>query len=79
MESSERLASLCDVAWRRRHGQRADPLRKAPELRDPSEDVPRIERVLARLDQLAPLWGALPVQGELVFEWPSVVPQRPLT
>jgi hypothetical protein len=70
MASSERLAALCDVAWRKRHGQRPDPLRSAPATAPP-QDVARIERVLARLDELAPLWRALPVGGALVFVWPS--------
>src|SRR5262245_12567923 len=30
LEQSERLAGLCDLAWRRKHGQRPDPLRVAP-------------------------------------------------
>lgn len=72
METSERLAAICDVAWRRRHGQRADPLRKAPEIS--AEDAARVQRVVERLDAVAPLWRALPVGGELVFQWPAVVP-----
>lgn len=72
MEQSERLAGLCDVAWRRKHGQRADPGRSPPVPR--AEDAAWIERVVARLDALAPLWRALPVGEELVFEWPKVVP-----
>lgn len=73
METSERLAALCDVAWRRRHGQRADPLRKAPQPAS-AEDVVRVERVVARLDQLSPLWRALPVGGALAFVWPRLEP-----
>jgi hypothetical protein len=72
MSQSERLAGLCDIAWRRKHGQRADPLRAAPVPR--AEDVAAIERVVVRLDLIAPLWRALPVGQELTFEWPSVVP-----
>jgi hypothetical protein len=70
---SERLAAVCDVAWRKRRGQQPDPLRKAPE--GSAEDAASITRVVARLDQLAPRWRALPVDGELVFEWPSVLPK----
>ena len=73
MVLSERLAALCDVAWRRKHGQRPDPLRTAPQAIAPS-DVARVERVVARLDELAPLWRALPIGGELSFEWPSAQP-----
>jgi len=74
MALSERLAALCDVAWRRRHGQRADPSRSAPALLS-RDDVPRIERVLQSLDTLAPRWRALPIGEELVFDWPSIAPR----
>jgi hypothetical protein len=74
MAQSERLAGLCDVAWRRKHGQRPDPARPAPVPR--TDDAAAIERVVSRLDALAPLWRALPVGGELVFEWPHVVPTQ---
>lgn len=73
MVQSERLAGLCDVAWRRKQGQRADPSRQAPVMRP--EDAAAVERVVARLNALAPLWRALPVGGELVFEWPSMMPR----
>jgi len=74
MSESERLAGLCDVAWRRKHGQRPDHGRPAPLPK--AEDAAAIERVVARLDAIAPLWRALPVGDELVFEWPSVVPNH---
>jgi hypothetical protein len=72
MAQSERIAGLCDVAWRRKQGQRADPSRSAPVPR--AEDAAAVERVVSRLDVIAPLWRALPIGDELVFEWPSVVP-----
>ena len=76
MARSERLAALCDLAWRRKHGQRPDPTRSAPIPR--IDDTGDIERVVSRLDAIAPLWRALPVGGELVFEWPNLMPtQRP--
>jgi hypothetical protein len=74
MVASERLSAICDVAWRRRHGQRADPLRQAPEML--ANDADCVERVVARLDRLAPLWRELPVGGEIVFEWPSATPRE---
>jgi hypothetical protein len=70
MDTSERLAALCDVMWRRRHGQRPDPLRKAPEALT-GQDEARVAKVLGRLDELAPLWRGLAEGGELVFEWPG--------
>lgn len=73
MLRSERLAALCDLSWRRHHGQRPDPLRKPPEPLEP-DDASKVERVVARLDQLAPLWRALPVGAALTFEWPSASP-----
>jgi hypothetical protein len=74
MARSEHLAALCDLAFRRKHGQRPDPARAAPLLG--TERASDIERVVARLDTLAPEWRALPVGGELVFEWPSVAPKH---
>jgi hypothetical protein len=70
MATSERLAALCDVAWRRKHGQQPDALRKAP-LPLSEQDLPHVARVVARLDELAPLWRALPIGAQLSFEWPS--------
>jgi hypothetical protein len=69
MARSEHLAAVCGVAWRRKHGQHPDPDRPAPVLR--TEDAADVERVVARLDAIAPLWRELPVDGELVFEWPD--------
>lgn len=75
MATSERLAALCDVAWRRRHGQRPDPsLWRAPTPIS-TEDSARIERVLVRLDRLAKVWEQLPPGGELSFVWPSLEPR----
>lgn len=74
MQRSERLAGACDLVWRKRQGQRPDPAR----FREPdpisSEDAASVERVVARLDELAPVWHRLPVGGALVFAWPSLVP-----
>ena len=72
MAQSERLAALCDVAWRRKHAQHPDPARAAAAPR--TEDTPAITRVVARLDAIAPLWRRLRVGDELAFEWPNVVP-----
>lgn len=74
MERAERLALLCDVAWRRRHGQRGDDkpwLAPAPPT---AEEASLVQQVVDRLDQLARLWNALPVGGSLSFEWPRAQP-----
>lgn len=72
MIESERLAALCDLAWRRHHGQHPDPARWSPAQPLSPEDTTRITRVVTRLTQLAPHWHALPIGGELTFVWPSV-------
>jgi hypothetical protein len=76
MAVSERLAAACDLAFRRRHGQRPDPTRPAPPATASAEDAARIDRVVARLGQLAPVWNALPVGGRMVFSWPGLQPVR---
>lgn len=73
MRDSERLAGVCDVHFRRRHGQRPDPLRQGPPPLSPG-DAARVESVVARLDVLAPLWRQVPIGGELRFVWPGVEP-----
>jgi hypothetical protein len=72
LDTSERLAYLCDLAWRRRHGQRPDPARWSTPTPVSATDAARVERVVSRLDQLAPLWKQLPVGGELALTWPSL-------
>ena len=74
MHTSERLAGICDLAWRRRQGQRPDPARLPPTIALSNEDAERVTRVVARLDQLAPLWHQLPVGGALAFTWPALEP-----
>ncbi|MET0792191.1 MAG: hypothetical protein ABW061_11775 [Polyangiaceae bacterium] len=72
LNTSERLASLCDVAWRRRHGQRPDPAFWNPFSPVSALEAARVERVIARLNQLAPWWNGLPVGGQLAFTWPGL-------
>lgn len=74
MTTSERLAGLVDLAWRRRHGQKPDPLRRPPPPARSPEEEARIDRVVARLGVLSRAWRALPIGGELSFVWPSVEP-----
>lgn len=72
LQTSERFAALCDGAWRRRHAQRANSGSGTPTSLLSAVDAARVERVLLRLDQLAPLWNQLGVGGELAFTWPGL-------
>lgn len=72
LNASERLAYLCDVAWRRRHGQRPDPAFWSAASPVSATDAARVERVVGRLEQLAPVWNQLPVGGELTLTWPNL-------
>lgn len=77
LATSERLAALCDLAWRRRHGQHADPAFWQTAVPISVADATRIERVVSRLDRLAPAWQQLRSGDQLTFEWPSLEPLRP--
>jgi len=75
MARAERLALLCDITWRRRHGARGDEkpwLSPAPPT---PEEAACVERVVDRLEDLALRWHALPVGGSLTFVWPAVGPR----
>ncbi|REE97758.1 hypothetical protein [Thermomonospora umbrina] len=77
MALAESLAALCDALWRQRHGGLPDerpPWVTPPNV--PDEYRPQVERVLSRLDEVAPLWNALGIGESLTFTWPSVVPHR---
>ena len=74
MAESERLAALCDVAWRRKHGQHPDP--RSVSARAADGGCSGGDRVVSRLDVIAPLWRALLVGDELVFELPGVLPTQ---
>jgi hypothetical protein len=72
LETSERIAYLSDIAWRRRHGQRPDPNYTPPSAPISALDAARIERVVSVLDELAPRWHELTTGGELTFTWPNL-------
>jgi hypothetical protein len=74
MATSERLAGICDLTFRRRAGQSPDLTRAAPSTTLSREDARTVAQVVARLEVLAPLWRALPAGAALAFTWPEVVP-----
>jgi hypothetical protein len=72
MARSERFTGICDLAWRRRHGQRGEAAAwLKPDPLSP-EDEAVVERVLGHLDEIARIWSALPVGGAITFAWPGV-------
>lgn len=58
-QTSERIAYLSDIAWRRRHGQRPDPSYASSSLPLSALDATRVEQVVSALDSLAPQWNQL--------------------
>jgi hypothetical protein len=70
MGRSEELASVCQVLWELRAGHRSE----LPPWFDrvpPEELESRLtERVLARLDEFAARWHALPVDDSITLTWP---------
>jgi hypothetical protein len=74
MARAERLALLCDIAWRRRHGGRGDAQPWLAPEPPTADEALCIARVIERLETIAPRWHALPIGGSLTFEWPSAEP-----
>jgi len=72
LATSERLAALCDLEWRRRHGQRPNPALWQPHSPVCAVDAEHIDNVVSRLDRLAPLWNQLSIGDELCFTWPGL-------
>lgn len=77
MGRSEELAGLCQVLWEMRAGLRDclpewAPGRMPPQL----PRSPLAERILARLDELAARWRALPAYGSVNLTWPGTGPRR---
>lgn len=69
MARSEELAGWCDIEWRRRAGAATPSW--AERVPVPAEHRPLVERILARLEEIAPLWRSVPVGGALTFTWPD--------
>lgn len=76
MATSERLAGICEVVWKIRHGRFVE----APDWADlkglPPADRAWVDRVQVRLDRVAPLWRRLPVGGSVTFTWPDPEPDH---
>jgi len=78
MGRSEDLASVCQVLWELRAGHRSEP----PSWFDrvPPEDLESrlTERILARLDEFAARWHALPPGESITLTWPLDNQGRPV-
>jgi hypothetical protein len=77
MGRSEELAGMCQVLWEMRAGLR-DALPEWASGRAPAglRDSGLTERILARLDEFAARWHALPPGGSITLTWPGNSPQR---
>jgi hypothetical protein len=79
MIRSEELTGLCQPLWELRAGHRRElPLwwsSLTPDARELLES-PLCERILARLDEFAARWHALPVGRSITLSWPLGVPGR---
>lgn len=71
MARSEELASICRPLWELRAGHRRElPLWFSSLTPDSLEPSPLRERILARLDEFAARWHALPVGRSITLSWP---------
>jgi hypothetical protein len=71
MARSEELAGICQPLWELRAGHRRElPLWSSSVPSDLLESSPLRERILARLDEFAARWHALPVGGSITLSWP---------
>jgi hypothetical protein len=69
MARSERVAGLCDIAWRRCSGV-ATP-EWAEQTPIPADERAVVDQVLEHLTRIAPVWSGLPVGAALAFTWPG--------
>lgn len=71
MGRSEELASICRPLWELRAGHRRElPLWYSGLTPGSLESSPLRERILARLDEFAARWHALPVGCSITLPWP---------
>ncbi|MBD0743765.1 hypothetical protein [Streptomyces sp. CBMA152] len=71
MARSEELASVCRPLWELRSGHLAEPPSWFTRLDPAILKSPVVERVLARLDEFATTWHALPTGGSVTLPWPT--------
>ncbi|MBP0461384.1 hypothetical protein [Streptomyces montanisoli] len=70
MARSEALASACAPLWELRAGHRAELPIWFTTVDSDLLESPLAERILARLDEFARRWHALPIGGSLTEPWP---------
>jgi hypothetical protein len=78
MESSESLASICLPMWELRAGHRTELPAWAARVEPDILRAPLVDRIMARLDEFAERWHALPVGTGITLSWePPAVSPRP--
>jgi hypothetical protein len=70
MGRSESLASVCQVLWELRAGHRSEPPPWFDRVSPDELASGATQRILARLDEFAARWHALPVGGSITLTWP---------
>ena len=70
MARSEELASVCQPLWELRAGHRTEVPPWFGRVPPATLQSPLTERILARLDEFAARWQALPAGGAITLSWP---------
>lgn len=76
MARSERLASICQPLWAFRAGHRSELPLWFSQVMQEVADEDLVDRIVARLDEFADRWHALPVAGAITLTWPDLSPGR---
>jgi hypothetical protein len=71
MACSELLASVCPPLWQLRTGRRSELPDWFASVDPGLSHSPLVERILARLDDFAESWHALPAGSGLTVSWPQ--------